>query len=92
MLIAAASGTQWGQSMTAGDIYTVAGSATAASGNSGDGGPAASALMQTTESISLDPAGDMYITDNTNNTIREVAAENASYIPGTAQEASALFG
>ena len=89
--IAAASGTQWGQSMTAGDIYTVAGSPAAASGNSGDGGPATSALMQTTESISLDPAGDMYITDNTNNTIREVAAENASYIPGTAQEASALI-
>ena len=89
--IAAASGTQWSQSMTANDIYTVAGSATAASGNSGDGGPATAALMHTTESVSLDPAGDMYITDNTNNTIREVAAENASYIPGTAQEASALI-
>ena len=89
--IAAASGTQWAQSMTANDIYTVAGSATAASGNSGDGGPATAALMHTTESISLDPAGDMYITDNTNNTIREVTAENASYIPGTAQEASALI-
>ena len=89
--IAAASGTQWSQSMTANDIYTVAGSATAAPGNSGDGGPATAALMHTTESVSLDPAGDMYITDNTNNTIREVAAENASYIPGTAQEASALI-
>ena len=89
--IAAASGTQWSQSMTADDIYTVAGSATAASGNTGDGGPATAALMHNTESISLDPAGDLYITDNTNNTIREVAAENASYIPGTAQEASALI-
>ena len=34
--------------MTAGDIYTVAGSATGASGNAGDGGPATSALMAST--------------------------------------------
>ena len=89
--IPAASGTQWSQSMTADDIYTVAGSATGAAGNSGDGGPATSALISTAESISLDSAGDLYITDNTNNTIREVPAENASYIPGTSpQLASAM--
>jgi hypothetical protein len=78
--IAAASGTQWGQSMTAGDMYTVAGSAAGASGNSGDGGPAAAALMGTAESISLDPAGDMYITDNTGNRVREVASATAATI------------
>ena len=62
--IAAANGTQWGQSMTADDMYTVAGSAAGTSGNAGDGGLATAALMANTESISLDPEGDLYITDN----------------------------
>ena len=60
--IAAGNGTQWGQSMTADDIYTVAGSATGTSGNAGDGGLATAALMANTESISLDPEGDLYVT------------------------------
>ena len=40
-----ASGTQWGQSMTANDIYTTVGSASGSSGSSGDGGAATSALL-----------------------------------------------
>ena len=44
-LIANGNGTQWGQAMTAADIYTVAGSAAGTSGNAGDGGLAAAALM-----------------------------------------------
>ena len=42
--IANANGSQWGQSMTADDIYTVAGSATGTSGNAGDGALATAAL------------------------------------------------
>ena len=38
--VPAATGIQWGQSMTAGYIYTVAGSSTAPPGTGGDGGPA----------------------------------------------------
>ena len=38
--VAAASHTQFGISMTAGDAYVVAGSATGSSGHSGDGSPA----------------------------------------------------
>src|SRR5260370_321839 len=39
------SGTQWGISMTAGDVYTIAGSASGAAGYSGDGGAALLALL-----------------------------------------------
>ncbi|HEY1620069.1 MAG TPA: RHS repeat-associated core domain-containing protein [Streptosporangiaceae bacterium] len=69
-----ASGAQWGQSMTDGDMYTIAGSATGASGNSGDGGPATSAKMNNTEAVSVDPQSDVYVTDLNNNRLREIAA------------------
>ena len=88
--IAGNPGTQWGQSMTAGDIYTVAGSATGASGNAGDGGPAASALMSDTQSVSLDPEGDLYITDNANDTVREVASAIPAAIPPAPGQTSSL--
>jgi len=88
--IANINGTQWGQSMTAGNIYTVAGSATGASGNAGDGGPATGALMATTQSISLDPEGDLYVTDNTNDTIREVASAIPASIPPAPGQTSSL--
>jgi RHS repeat-associated protein len=88
--IAAASGTQWGQAMTAGDEYTVAGSATHVSGNSGDGGPATTALMANTQSISLDPENDLYITDNANDTVREVASATANAITPAPGQTSAL--
>jgi trimeric autotransporter adhesin len=88
--IANVTGTQWGQSMTAGDEYTVAGSATGTSGNSGDGGPAASALLANTESISLDPENDLYITDNANDTVREVASATANAIAPAPGQTSAL--
>jgi RHS repeat-associated protein len=88
--IASASGTQWGQSMTAGDIYTVAGSATGTSGNAGDGGPAASALMSDTQSVSVDPEGDLYITDNANDTVREVASAIPAAIPPAPGQTSSL--
>jgi RHS repeat-associated protein len=88
--IANVTGTQWGQSMTAGDMYTVAGSATGASGNSGDGGLATAAKMSDTESISLDPEGDLYITDNSNDTVREVASAIPAAIPPAPNQTSSL--
>jgi YD repeat-containing protein len=71
--IAAQGGTQHGQGMTAGDVYTVAGSATGAAGYSGDGGPAASALLDSPEGVGLDAAGDLYIADSDNMRVQEVA-------------------
>jgi MYXO-CTERM domain-containing protein len=61
---------------TAGDIYTVAGAFTA--GNSGDGGPAASAELAFPHSVSFDSAGDLLIVDTANNGVRLVAAKSCS--------------
>jgi RHS repeat-associated protein len=89
--IAATTGTQWGQSMTANDIYTVAGRPAGASGDAGDGGPATSALMSNVISVSLDPEGDLYITDNANNTIREVPSVTAATIAAAPGQSSSLL-
>ena len=76
--VAAASGTQWGISMTAGDVYTVAGSSSGTSGSSGDGGVATSALLSGPVGVGLDSAGDLYIADSGNNRVQEVAATTAT--------------
>lgn len=72
--LAATNHTQWGIAMTAGDLYTIAGSVTGASGSSGDGGPATSALLDVPQSVAIDPLGDLYISDFGNTRIEEVAA------------------
>ena len=61
----------YGQAMTAGDIYTVAGNGSA--GFSGDGGPATSASLGGPEAVLTDPAGDVLISDTGNGRVREVA-------------------
>ncbi len=55
-----------------GVITTVAGTGTAAF--SGDGGPATSAAMYSPTDLTLDSAGNLYISDNANARIRKVAA------------------
>jgi RHS repeat-associated protein len=76
--IAAVTSTQHGQAMTAGDIYTIAGSTAGTAGNTGDGGPAASALLHSPGGLSLDGNGDLYVIDDANNRIREIAAQNGT--------------
>jgi RHS repeat-associated protein len=78
--IPAATGTQWGQAMTANDIYTVAGNVSAAGsgGSSGDGGPATSALLNYVGGLAIDSAGDLYIADTSNNRIQEVPAASGT--------------
>jgi hypothetical protein len=60
--------------MTAGDIYTVAGSSIGTSGDSGDGGAATSALLDYPYAVAVDSSGDLYIADTDNNQVREVSA------------------
>ena len=60
--------------MTAGDIYTVAGQRRGASTYSGDGGPATSALLVSPAGLALDAAGNLYIADDDNNRVQEIAA------------------
>ena len=69
--VAAANETLLGQSMTAGDIYTIAGTLGKA-GYTGDGGPATAAELNSPNDVTVDGAGDVYIADTNNNVIREV--------------------
>jgi sugar lactone lactonase YvrE len=55
---------------TSGIISTVA--ATGAQGYSGDGGPAVNAHLNYPHGITVDPAGNLYITDSLNSRIRKV--------------------
>ena len=71
-------------------ISTIAGNGTA--GFSGDGGAAASAQLSIPASVALDSAGNVYIADQANNRIREVAAGSAPTINTIAGNGGAGFG
>jgi trimeric autotransporter adhesin len=88
--IAAASHLQWVQQMTGGDMYTIAGSADGTAGNSGDGGPAAAATLNGPAQVTLDKAGDLYITDEGNNRVREVPAASGTQW-GQAMTAAGIY-
>ena len=88
--VAASSHTQFGISMTAGQAYVVAGSATQASGDSGDGGPATSALLNVPWGLAMDGAGDLFISDQSNNRIQEVPAVSGTQF-GIAMTANDMY-
>jgi hypothetical protein len=69
-VVAAHNGTFYGQAMTAGHIYTIAGDGTA--GFSGDGGPATGAELYLPDAVAVDGAGDLLIADSNNFRVREV--------------------
>jgi hypothetical protein len=73
-MVAAKTGTFYGQAMTAGDIYTIAGGGT---GGLGDGGPATSAELLQPGAVLVDAAGDVLICDAGDDRIREVAGPPA---------------
>ena len=87
-VVAATSGSFYGQAMTAGHIYTVAG--TGAAGYSGDGGPATAATLRTPTSVTADAAGNLLIADSANNRIRAVAATPGSFY-GQAMTAGDIY-
>ncbi len=70
-----ASGAQWGitPAFTANDMYTIAGSATGGFGSTGDGGPGTSAKLNNPTSVRTDNGRQLYIADEGNNRIQEVA-------------------
>ena len=74
-MVAVTAGTYYGQRMTAGDIYTVAGDGTAA-GYSGDGGPATAAKINP-DAITVDNAGNLVLVDGSR--VRVVAVRTGSY-------------
>jgi hypothetical protein len=92
--IPALSGTYFGQSMTGGDIYTVAGDGTPLSmGSSGIGGPATAAKFDTFQlggGITLDANGDLAIADPGNDRICFVPAQSGEYY-GQAMSAGDVY-
>jgi hypothetical protein len=70
------SGTFYGQAMTAGDIYTVAGGGT---GGPGDGGPALNAVVSTPEAMAIDAAGNLVIAEAVLGRIRVVAVKTGMF-------------
>ncbi len=87
-VVPAASGTFYGQAMTAGDIYTVAGNGS--SGYSGDGGPATAAALNVPASVAIDSAGNLVIADSENNRIRVMAASSGTFY-GQAMTAGDIY-
>jgi hypothetical protein len=76
-VIAASTGTFYGQVMTAGNIYTVAGDGTL--GYSGDGGPATHAELSSPTTVVPDAAGNLVVTDPGNNGVRVVANSTGTF-------------
>jgi len=70
-VVAARTGTFYGQAMTAGDLYTVAG--ISAVGFAGDGGPATRAELSFPAAVAVTGQGGLVIADSLNNRIRAVA-------------------
>jgi trimeric autotransporter adhesin len=87
-VVAASTGSFYGRAMTAGDIYTVAGTGTR--GSSGDGGPATSAKLDRPDGVVVDGAGNLVIADSANDRVRVVAASTGSFY-GRAMTAGDIY-
>ena len=87
-VVAAGTGTFYGQAMTAGDIYTIAG--TGAKGFSGDGGPATGAKLSFPTGLTVDGAGNIVFADRENNRVRVVAERTGTFY-GQAMTAGDIY-
>jgi len=85
-VVAVKSGTFYGRSMTAGNIYTVAGNGL--SGFAGDGGPATAAEFNAPQAVAVDATGNVVIADTNfggapadqgNNRVRVMAASTGAF-------------
>jgi sugar lactone lactonase YvrE len=85
--VAASSHSQFGVTMTAGDIYTIAGSAEGTAGSS-------SGVLNGPSAVALDTNGNLYIADTNNNRIEKVAATSGavSTVAGSASGSSGSSG
>jgi hypothetical protein len=87
-VVAASTGTFYGQAMTAGDIYTVSGDGVR--GFAGDGGPATAAELDGPKAVAVDPAGNLVVADTANDRIRVVAARSGTFY-GRAMTAGDIY-
>jgi trimeric autotransporter adhesin len=87
-VVAESTGTFYGQAMTTGDIYTVAG--TGQPGYSGDGGPGTAAMLKGPDDVTVDGAGNLVIADEDNSRVRVVAASTGTFY-GQAMTAGDIY-
>jgi hypothetical protein len=87
-VVAASTGMFYGQAMTAGDIYTVAGDGT--HGSLGDGGPATAAELKGPAGVAVDGAGNLVIADRSSGRVRVVAATSGMFY-GEAMTAGDIY-
>jgi trimeric autotransporter adhesin len=73
-VVAMKSGTFYGEAMTAGDIYTIAGG-----GSGGDGGPANGAALSLPSEVTVDSSGNVLIAASGDNAIRVVAEKSGTF-------------
>ena len=76
-VVASTSSTYYGQSMTSGDVYTIAGNGTAA--YSGDGESALDVEFSDPQAIATDTYGNIFVSDNGNGVVRMVAEATGEY-------------
>ena len=88
-VVANTNGTYYGVAMTAGDIYTIAG--TGSPGYSGDGSAATSATMSLPSGVTIDGAGNILVSDSSNNVIRVVADSTGNGTTGVAMTAGDIY-
>jgi hypothetical protein len=91
-VLAERTGTFYGQAMTAGDIYTIAGTGPAGTpgGYNGDGIPAVSAELSGPSALTIDKAGNVLIADTSNNRIRVIAVSSGTFY-GQAMTAGDIY-
>lgn len=85
-VVARASGTWFGVTMTAGNIYTIAGGG----GAYGEAGAATAAQLDTPTAITFDSAGNLFIADTGNHRIRMVPAADGTWY-GIAMTANNIY-
>ncbi len=76
-LIAESTGTFYGQHMTKGHIYTLAGGNGA--GSRGDGGPATQSKLDFPWAVAVDGPGNVVVADSDNFLVRVIAAKSGSF-------------
>jgi hypothetical protein len=86
--VARVGGTNFGQSMTANNIYTIAGNGTI--GFSGDGGVATSGQLNYPYRASVDPAGNVNVADYVNRRVRMIPKGNGAYF-GQSMTANCIY-
>ena len=80
-LVPLTSGTHFGKAMVGGDIYTIAGEkhVNCKTAGCGDEGPATAAQLYYPGGVAVDPAGDVFIADTDDDTVRFVPVSSGTY-------------